>query len=306
MINSFEKPSVIRSHPPPLALRPVDEPFSANSFLQHIDYCSGGNLDPTPIGPKEGLKVVTKVTIQQDRSLLAFLRPLLKRATMDMNESNPSKRQRAGGETALSGSCSSESASTTTTTTSIEKPLACEGDAGEEPASDHDSECPTGHRFSDHQSEQWHDKFQDLQLFQKKYRHCDVPYTWEENQPLAQWVKRQRYQYKLEKMDKHSTMTDKRFEALSDLGFCWDYHGAVWGKRLNELREYKKAYGHCNVPAGNCSSGNQHRQLAVWVKRQRRQFKLFYMGDKKSNMTAARMAKFESLEFIWDPRNRKA
>jgi hypothetical protein len=211
---------------------------------------------------------------------------------MDTKESSPSKIQRA--EQTTFGGSSLASASN-------EEPLVCEGDASEEPTSDV-SECPQGHRFRNYQSEQWHDRFQDLLLFQKKYGHCDVPYTWKENQPLAQWVKRQRYQYRLKQMGTHSTMTDKRFDALRNLMFCWDYHGALWEKRLDELCEYKKAYGHCNVP-GNYS-GN--RQLAIWVKRQRRQFKLIRMGDKTSNMTVARMAKMELLGFMWDSRkNRK-
>ena len=44
-----------------------------------------------------------------------------------------------------------------------------------------------------------------------------------------------------------------------------------------------------------------NRQLAVWVKRQRRQYK-FYAEGKPSSMTADRIKRLEEVGFEWDMR----
>jgi hypothetical protein len=43
-------------------------------------------------------------------------------------------------------------------------------------------------------------------------------------------------------------MTTLRIQTLESLGFEWDYLGTLWGDRLGELGDYRKIYGHCNVP----------------------------------------------------------
>jgi hypothetical protein len=87
---------------------------------------------------------------------------------------------------------------------------------------------------------------------------------------------------------------------LNDLGFIWNSHDAVWEERLNELLLFKKMYGHCMVP----SSYDPNPQLAVWVKRQRRQYK-FLCGVKPTSMTLERIAKLEQHGFAWDCRKNK-
>ena len=68
------------------------------------------------------------------------------------------------------------------------------------------------------QSGRWHERFEDLCRFKEEHGHCCVPSQWN-NRPLAQWVKRQRYQRKIRKEGQHSTMTDEREQALDALGF---------------------------------------------------------------------------------------
>ena len=96
----------------------------------------------------------------------------------------------------------------------------------------------SSHRFRSYQSQQWYERFQDLLKFRQSHGHCLVPHKWSSNVALAQWVKRQRYQYKLKKAGMHTTMTDERERALEQLGFVWDSHAAVWEERLNEIRIY--------------------------------------------------------------------
>lgn len=152
--------------------------------------------------------------------------------------------------------------------------------------------------YTVHQAERWQQRFKELVDFKAEYGHCCVPSHWPQNAPLAQWVKRQRSQYKLKTEDKRSNMTDSRQKALEDLGFVWDSHAAFWEERLNELRAFRERHGHCNVPTKYL----ENQQLAIWAKCQRRQFKLYSQGHRHSNMTMERIGKLSELGFVFCPR----
>jgi hypothetical protein len=162
-----------------------------------------------------------------------------------------------------------------------------------------------------------------------------VPHTYKENPPLARWVKRQRYQYKLKVENKQSTMTDERIILLENIGFIWDSHAAAWAEKLNELKDYaqlrsdwyvtlkknntraspdcwrnrqdevphtsyslvRRSNYNSNVP----STYPENPQLATWVKCQRRQYKLLRDG-KTSNMTLERIVELEQIGFVWEVR----
>jgi hypothetical protein len=157
-------------------------------------------------------------------------------------------------------------------------------------------------RIRVHQSEQWLERYRELCLFQQRYGHCLISsHGGEKYYTLALWVKRQRYQYRLRKEGQHSSMTDEREAALERLGFVWDSQGAIWEERRNELRAFKDVHGQCNVPA----NFSENRQLAIWVKCQRRQYRLFCNAE-HSNMTKDRFEKLSELGFVWNPRRIKA
>ena len=150
-------------------------------------------------------------------------------------------------------------------------------------------------RFRSYQAEQWSDKFAELLEFKKERGHCNVPHTFQENPSLARWVKRQRYQYKVIKLDKGvSTLTEDRVQALERVGFVWDSHSAAWYSRLNDLEAYRQAHGHCNVP----SNYPENPPLSTWVKCQRRQYKLFQLGN-PCNMSLERIEALQKLGFDW-------
>lgn len=119
-----------------------------------------------------------------------------------------------------------------------------------------------GVRFREYQAEIWSEKFEDLCEFRRHHGHCHVPHTYMENAALAQWVKRQRYQYKLKSEGKRSTLSDERVRLLNKIGFIWNSHDVVWEERLFELSMYKRNHGNCIVP----SNYERNPQLAVWVK----------------------------------------
>ena len=152
-------------------------------------------------------------------------------------------------------------------------------------------------RFRSYQADQWYLKFGELKEFKRAFGHCQVPHSFQQNPTLARWAKRQRYQYKLLQEGKASTMTEERVAALEDLGFVWDSHSSLWFERLGELKHFRQVNGHCNVP----SSYPANPKLAIWVKCQRRQYKLLKTGQ-PSNMTLERANMLDQLGFIWEIR----
>lgn len=153
-----------------------------------------------------------------------------------------------------------------------------------------------GRRFRDYEADQWTERFTELLQFKDANGHCLVPHTYPQNPLLSQWVKRQRYQYKLKALGRHSTLTDDRQQMLEAVGFVWHCHQASWYEKLDALRKYQAHYGDCRVPP------NYHdRSLAVWVKCQRRQWKLFRKGQRCS-ITKHRIEVLDKMGFEWNPR----
>jgi hypothetical protein len=142
----------------------------------------------------------------------------------------------------------------------------------------------------------WEGRLSELADYRKIQGHCNVPTAnYSENPQLANWVGRQRNQYRLQLEGKTSSMTLSRIQALESLGFKWDCSGATWEDRLSELAEYRKIQGHCNVPTKYC----ENTKLASWVTYQRYQYRLHLEG-KKSHMTIFRIQELDRIGFEWD------
>lgn len=74
------------------------------------------------------------------------------------------------------------------------------------------------------------------------------------------------------------------------------FHEEKWNDHLQQLRGFKNVHGHCLVP--HTFPDNQN--LARWVKRQRRQYKLMLAGKRNSTMTKDRVRILNREGFIWD------
>ena len=165
---------------------------------------------------------------------------------------------------------------------------------------DDETDSTDTYRFRPYQYEQWQEKFEELSEFQRQHGHCNVPRKHNNTMMLWRWVKRQKYQYKLFKEGKQSTLSQERISALENVGITWDCHGSTWSERLAELTTYQHVNGHCNVP----SKYPVNPQLSTWVKCQRRQYKLYQSG-KSSNITAERITALTNLGFVFEPRASK-
>ena len=143
----------------------------------------------------------------------------------------------------------------------------------------------------------WEDHFKEMVAYKKKHGDCFVPLNSEDYPDLAQWVKRQRYQYMRRTRGETSSMSERRFSLLEGIGFIWQAQDASWGQRYHELAEFQKANGHCKVP----TRYPPNKALGAWVKCQRTQYRKFQRKG-QSNMTEERFRKLEELGFTWEGR----
>ena len=132
----------------------------------------------------------------------------------------------------------------------------------------------------------WDINFGKLQTFKEKYCDCRVPWSFEEDQPLARWVHTQRFFYSKGKISL------ERKARLDCLGFEWDPLDADWEFYFAKLQDYKTKYGHCRVThqykIDDCS-------LGWWVTSQKR---AFYKNNKRK-LSSERIAKLDALGFEW-------
>jgi len=142
--------------------------------------------------------------------------------------------------------------------------------------------------------ERWRSKFNELVEFLQEHGHCNVPFGYPPNEQLGFWVRNQRYKLKRRCGGKASALTLERIEALSGLGFIFNFNYALWHQRYSELVQFKEKYGHCNVPHKYASN----RRLASWVDNQRTQFKRMLTG-KPSHLNTQRIEDLVKIGFEW-------
>jgi len=150
------------------------------------------------------------------------------------------------------------------------------------------------------ETDRWNTHFNALLKFKEENGHCLVPHNYKDRAGLARWVKRQRYQYKLYQRGKPAFTNPERVCMLEDVGFVWDSHKVNWQKSFQDLIDFKREYGHVDVP----TKFPRNQSLATWVNRQRGQYKL-YRDGKQSSIDMHRFESLESLGFRWEIRNLK-
>lgn len=208
-------------------------------------------------------------------------------------------------------------------------PAVDSGDEGSQPASS-SQEKPIVGRLTDERirrleslgfvwslRDDWWKHYEELKAFKEQHGHCNVPARYAQNRRLGIWVSAQRQQYKLvnsalddPKQRRAAPLTAERVGLLNELGFTWtirsrDSLGESWNQRLQDLVDFRKAHGHCNVP----SRYPPCPELGVWVGTQRTQYR-FYMKAKEtgekapgnSAMNEERIKQLEDLGFNWSLR----
>ena len=133
----------------------------------------------------------------------------------------------------------------------------------------------------------WKQRINDLKEFKKKHGHCDVPFRYQPNPTLGHWVANIRHAKKFD------TLAEDKFLILDALGFSWIIKqqgiNVPWKQRINDLKLFKKEYGHCKVP----SVYQPNPSLARWVASVRDQ-------KKRSTLTEDSILMLDALGFVWE------
>lgn len=130
--------------------------------------------------------------------------------------------------------------------------------------------------------------------------------------PFIFICQRDNYHLKLKKGVK-STLNNTRVKKLDSIGFDWTREGvendlrktrrgelhhrndpSIWKRRFEEVVEYKKRFGDCNIP----KEWSDNKQLGAWVSTQRKMYKALLAGE-RSSLTPERRSALESIGFTW-------
>eukprot|EP00804_Cyclotella_cryptica_P008840 CCRYP_013062-RA/>CCRYP_013062-RA protein AED:0.06 eAED:0.06 QI:124/1/1/1/1/1/4/548/592 len=109
----------------------------------------------------------------------------------------------------------------------------------------------------------WETRFTELKGYKERFGDCNVPKRWRENPSLADWVEKQRQQYK------RSSLSTNKIRDLDALGFNWNIRAATWNTMMSELIKYKEEFGHCDVP----KDWERSPYLGEWVDMQRKKYR---------------------------------
>ena len=145
------------------------------------------------------------------------------------------------------------------------------------------------------QNDRWEKQFSELKAFKKEQGHCKVPGTYK-NIALYRWVLHQRYRSRQMEREGGEILTIQKKERLDNIGFEWDSRTNSdklrWDEQFCELQNFKKEWGHCNVPTNYAKK----KSLARWVVHQRALFRRTERGE-KSNLTTENRKRLESIGF---------
>jgi len=145
----------------------------------------------------------------------------------------------------------------------------------------------------------WNERFQELKSFQQKFGHSLV--TRSSHPHLCSWLDQQGLQYVHLMKRENSTLTWDRVHALQEVGVNLAQLSAnfrkqkiPWRTMYLQLKDFSETNGHCRVP----QQYPKNPKLGLFVKAQRRQYRLMVQG-KKSTLTHERLTALESLGFLW-------
>ncbi len=132
----------------------------------------------------------------------------------------------------------------------------------------------------------WETNYLKLLEFKMSNGHCNVPKSYQDK-TLANYVTRQRYNYKKE------NIPQEQIKKLEFLGFEWDVDRStefrdVWMEKYNELKQVFKSTGNCFV------SKKDNKTLSSWKVQQR-------VKRKKDALSSDQIKLLNEIKFDWEP-----
>ena len=125
----------------------------------------------------------------------------------------------------------------------------------------------------------WERRYQELKEFHKEYGHCRVPWRWKPNPELSRWIRMLRW--------KRAKIPAERKKRLDEIGFEWEMREVAWLERLDELVEYRRKHGHCDLKSQSEGS------LGRWAYTVRQ----LHLNGK---LVPERIEQLTALGFCWD------
>ncbi len=147
------------------------------------------------------------------------------------------------------------------------------------------------------------ERMADLREFKKVNGHCNVPDGFNPDPSLGQWCRNMRRGYKALKTGRGPRygMNDERIRELDQVNFEWvakigGFSAKTFKDRMQDLIEYKRIHGHCNVPSRYADDPS----LGQWCSQLRRGYKAFINGKgPKRGMNKERIKELEKVGFEW-------
>ncbi|GFH61957.1 hypothetical protein CTEN210_18433 [Chaetoceros tenuissimus] len=138
-----------------------------------------------------------------------------------------------------------------------------------------------------------------LQQFKEKHGHCNVPWKYEDDPSLGNWVSDMRYSYKQIRLGKtpRYNLTQARIDKLEEIGFQWQLSKNLsFEVQMTKLQQFKEKQGHCNVPRRY----EDDPSLGNWVAYMRQAYKQIQLDKKPRNsLTEAKIKQLEEMGFQW-------
>ena len=128
----------------------------------------------------------------------------------------------------------------------------------------------------------WMERYQQLKIYYHQHGNCKVPYRYKENVPLANWVIKQRQDYKKNKL------SQEKIELLNDINFDWDRHDTRWKEMYDQLKDFYHQHHHSNVPFRY----PENYKLESWVRVQRHDYKRGLLSQERIDL-------LNELNFDW-------
>jgi hypothetical protein len=128
----------------------------------------------------------------------------------------------------------------------------------------------------------WDEMYLRLVAYKKKHKSTNIPFRYEADPRLGQWVSTQR------KYHSNKTLSIERINRLDSICFVWAPDDARWMEMYSKLVEYKKQNKSTRVP--HCCA--EDPPLGKWVHRQRTTYK-------NSKMSGKRLKLLNSINFAW-------
>ncbi len=116
----------------------------------------------------------------------------------------------------------------------------------------------------------WKQRFDELLDFKKKYGHCLIPVSHEENPQLANWVSTQRQEWKAYKSKRPSRLTEERVALLNNAGFVWEAQRGLKKRQKDSSNECTDVIGKKPFKISNeCENSETHEEAEKAINKQK-------------------------------------